>query len=124
MQSPGTAEAPDAVDRATSKWMKLLSSTFLGDGPRNSSLSARHPAGRSEEDWTRVSHAALGHWAQLRAANGCHAPPALKLALVGGSAVVRLYVYKYTYIGIRLCVYARMYTPVCIHIGIPIHDNC
>ncbi|KAL4100190.1 hypothetical protein PRIC1_007984 [Phytophthora ramorum] len=81
------AEAPraaEAADSATSKWMKMISSTFLGDGA-SSSLFARRPSGSTGGGG--VSQESLGRWAKLRAENGLDPTPELKIALVGGSAV-------------------------------------
>jgi hypothetical protein len=80
-----SAESP-AADSATSKWMKMISSTFLGEGS-GSSLFARRPSGSSGAT-AGVSPESLGRWAKLRAENGLDPTPELKIALVGGAAVV------------------------------------
>lgn len=74
------ASAPDGS--ATSKWMKMISSTFLGEAT-GSSLFTRRTSGSA----SGVSPDALSNWAKLRAENGLEATPELKIALVGGSAV-------------------------------------
>ncbi|CAH0490871.1 unnamed protein product [Peronospora farinosa] len=67
--------------------MKMISSTFLGEGNNTSSFFTRRSTENVEKDSTRVSQESFGHWAKLRAENGLNPIPALKLALVGGSAV-------------------------------------
>ncbi|CAI5739296.1 unnamed protein product [Peronospora destructor] len=67
--------------------MRMISSTFLGEGGSNASLFARRSSGNLGEGSTRVSQESLEHWAKLRAENGLNLTPALKIALVGGSAV-------------------------------------
>ncbi|KAE8998867.1 hypothetical protein PF011_g14873 [Phytophthora fragariae] len=83
MQSSGAA---DAGDSATSKWMKMISSTFLGEGG-SSSLFARRASGSAAGGALGVSQESLGRWAKLRAENGLDPTPELKIALVGGAAV-------------------------------------
>ncbi|KAI9993094.1 hypothetical protein PInf_015152 [Phytophthora infestans] len=62
----------ETADSATSKWMKMISSTFLGEEPALPSSADDHP-GQQE--------------VALRAENGLDPTPELKIALVGGSAV-------------------------------------
>ncbi|ETM36599.1 hypothetical protein L914_16748 [Phytophthora nicotianae] len=83
MESSPPAEAADS---ATSKWMKMISSTFLGEGT-SSSLFGRRSSGTSGGGSSGVSQESLGRWAKLRAENGLDPTPELKLALVGGPAV-------------------------------------
>ncbi|KAL7689120.1 putative SH2 domain, small GTPase, P-loop containing nucleoside triphosphate hydrolase [Plasmopara halstedii] len=83
MHHPQTAEATDS---ATSKWMKMISSTFLGEGSR-SSLLAKHSSDATDRDDAAISQESLDRWAKLRADNGLNSTPELKIALVGGSAV-------------------------------------
>ncbi|KAG1685046.1 hypothetical protein DVH05_009737 [Phytophthora capsici] len=80
------ARSAEAADSATSKWMKMISSTFLGEGA-SSSLFTRRPSGSTGGGSTGVSQESLGRWAKLRAENGLDPTPELKIALVGGSAV-------------------------------------
>ncbi|KAG7379201.1 hypothetical protein PHYPSEUDO_008898 [Phytophthora pseudosyringae] len=84
MESAGAAE--EAADSATSKWMKMISSTFLGEGA-SSVLFARRASGSAAGGGAGVSQESLGRWAKLRAENGLDPTPELKIALVGGSAV-------------------------------------
>ncbi|KAF4041916.1 SH2 domain [Phytophthora infestans] len=76
----------ETADSATSKWMKMISSTFLGEGT-SSSLFGRRSSGTTGGSGTGVSQESLGRWAKLRAENGLDPTPELKIALVGGSAV-------------------------------------
>ncbi|OWZ18422.1 hypothetical protein PHMEG_0007490 [Phytophthora megakarya] len=64
--------------------MKMISSTFLGEGA-GSSLFTRRVSGSSGDGG--VSQESLGQWAKLRSENGLDPTPELKIALVGGSAV-------------------------------------
>ncbi|KAF1795570.1 P-loop containing nucleoside triphosphate hydrolase [Phytophthora cactorum] len=60
-----SSQPAEAADSATSKWMKMISSTGGSTG---------------------VSQESLGRWAKLRAENGLDPTPELKIALVGGPA--------------------------------------
>ncbi|EGZ22033.1 hypothetical protein PHYSODRAFT_489080 [Phytophthora sojae] len=66
--------------------MKMISSTFLGEGG-GSSLFARRSSGSAAGGALGVSQESLGRWAKLRAENGLDPTPELKIALVGGAAV-------------------------------------
>lgn len=69
-------------DTATSKWMKMISSTFLGDSS-GSIFSRRSPAIAGNTD------AAASFPTKKRGKHGVDATPELKIALVGGPGVVR-----------------------------------
>ncbi|GMF48057.1 unnamed protein product [Phytophthora fragariaefolia] len=76
----------EAADSATSKWMKMISSTFLGEGG-GSTIFARRAVGGGAGGAAGVSPESLGRWAKLRAESGLDPTPELKIALVGGAAV-------------------------------------
>ncbi|KAG6961104.1 hypothetical protein JG688_00009276 [Phytophthora aleatoria] len=81
-----SSQPAEDADSATSKWMKMISSTFLGEGA-SSSLFSRRSSGAAGGGSTGVSQESLGRWAKLRAENGLDPTPELKIALVGGPAV-------------------------------------
>ncbi|RLN79058.1 hypothetical protein BBJ28_00013973 [Nothophytophthora sp. Chile5] len=76
------------VDNATTKWMKMISSTFLGESS-GSSIFARRASGSAAGGGSGSPHDALGSLTKLRGENGLDPTPELKIALVGGAAVVR-----------------------------------
>lgn len=71
-----------SLDAAASKWMKMLSSTFLGEGA--SGLFSRRPQA-IEGDGGASARAP----ARKRGPLDVDDTPELKIALVGGSGVVR-----------------------------------
>ncbi|RLN95404.1 hypothetical protein BBJ28_00022207 [Nothophytophthora sp. Chile5] len=76
------------VDNATTKWMKMISSTFLGESS-GSSIFARRASGSAVGGGSGAPQDALGSLTKLRGENGLDPTPELKIALVGGAAVVR-----------------------------------
>uniref|UniRef100_A0AAV1UD10 SH2 domain-containing protein n=1 Tax=Peronospora matthiolae TaxID=2874970 RepID=A0AAV1UD10_9STRA len=76
----------EGTDKSPSTWMKMISSTFLGDGS-NSSVFARRSSASTTGGSTGVSPESLHQWANLQAENRLNPTPELKIALVGGPAV-------------------------------------
>lgn len=77
------------VEDATAKWMKMISSTFLGESAGSSLFSRRQPAimaDYSQKNDTARTKARRGRGAH---GSGLDDTRELKIALVGGSAVVR-----------------------------------
>ncbi|KAI9912815.1 hypothetical protein PsorP6_006271 [Peronosclerospora sorghi] len=106
-------QSSNAEDSATSKWMKMISSTFLGEGS-SSPFFARHAGGSTCDEGARVSQESLQRWAKLRAENGLNPTPELKIALVGGSAVGKTSIVRRWL--------QRSYPPTyCPTIGVDIH---
>ncbi|TDH64737.1 hypothetical protein CCR75_009321 [Bremia lactucae] len=72
-----------AADSSTSKWMKMISSTFRGEGP-SSSLFARRSSDIAHSNSACVSPTSFGPSANKK---GLDSMPEIKIALVGGPAV-------------------------------------
>ncbi|CAH0476133.1 unnamed protein product [Peronospora belbahrii] len=91
---PNSRQTSESTDSATLKWMKIISSTFLGEGVHSSLISPRISSYNTiEKTSIHVTQDAIQHWTRFRRENEFSPIPEFKIAL-GKTSILRRWIQR------------------------------